>query len=160
MTSAGAQLAHDPRPERAQRSPAPPLVSTKVRAPARVGGHRERARLGALLDRGLEDSTLKGSAIVGRQTFKLEGAGRVRVGTGLSQRPLPAVARSVVATQLAISVRRAAPSLARTCSTWALTVLGATDSSAAISALVRPVAISRATWNSRAVSGCHDSASE
>jgi hypothetical protein len=33
-----------------------------------------------LLDRGLEDSTLKSSAIVGRQTFRLEGAGRARWG--------------------------------------------------------------------------------
>jgi LuxR family maltose regulon positive regulatory protein len=57
MTSPGAQPAHDPRPEREQRSPAAPLVSTKLRAPAAVGGHGERARLSALLDRGLEDST-------------------------------------------------------------------------------------------------------
>jgi hypothetical protein len=49
-------------------------------APVRVGGHRERPRLSALLDRGLEDSTLKSSAIVGRQTFRLEGAGRARWG--------------------------------------------------------------------------------
>lgn len=57
MTSPGAQPARDPRPEREQRSPAAPLVSTKVRAPATVAGHGERPRLSALLDRGLEDST-------------------------------------------------------------------------------------------------------
>ncbi len=34
-----------------------PLVSTKLRAPATGAGHRERQRLSALLDRGLEDST-------------------------------------------------------------------------------------------------------
>jgi hypothetical protein len=36
---------------------AAPLVSTKLRAPATGAGHRERQRVSALLDRGLEDST-------------------------------------------------------------------------------------------------------
>lgn len=33
-----------------------PLISTKLRAPAVGSGYRERPRIGALLDRGLEDS--------------------------------------------------------------------------------------------------------
>ena len=33
-----------------------PIVGTKVRAPASVSGYRERPRIGALLDRGLDDS--------------------------------------------------------------------------------------------------------
>ena len=46
---------------------------------------------------------------------------------------------ATVATQAAISARRLAPSLARMCSTCALTVFGETNSSPAISALVMPV---------------------
>jgi len=56
MTYPGVQAARDPRSRRGQRPPAPPLVSTKLRAPVTVGGHVERPRLSALLDRGLEDS--------------------------------------------------------------------------------------------------------
>jgi len=44
------------------------------------------------------------------------------------------------------------------CSTWAATVLGDRNRAAAISRLVRPTATSRATSNSRAVSGAHGSA--
>ena len=64
------------------------------------------------------------------------------------------------ATQVAISARRATPSLARMCSTWALAVFGAIDSSAAISALVSPSAMSRATSNSLIVNGRHASSNE
>ena len=45
------------------------------------------------------------------------------------------------------------------CSTWALAVFGAIDELVAISAFVLPAAISRATSNSRAVSGHHGSSS-
>jgi LuxR family maltose regulon positive regulatory protein len=57
MTSPGPPAARDPRSQPEERTPAAPLVSTKLRAPATGAGHRERPRLSALLDRGLEDST-------------------------------------------------------------------------------------------------------
>ncbi len=57
MNSPSAPAARDLRSQPEERSPAAPLVSTKLRAPATVASHRERPRLSALLDRGLEDST-------------------------------------------------------------------------------------------------------
>ena len=55
MNAPGAPAARDPRSQPEERSPAAPLVSTKLRAPAAVSGHGERPRLSELLDRGLED---------------------------------------------------------------------------------------------------------
>jgi LuxR family transcriptional regulator, maltose regulon positive regulatory protein len=57
MTSPSGPATDDARSRRAPQSPVLPLVSTKLRAPATVAGHRERPRLSALLDRALEDGT-------------------------------------------------------------------------------------------------------
>ena len=85
------------------------------------------------------------------------GSPQRRASAGCSVAAGVSVGRATFATHVAISARRATPSLARMCSTCALAVFGAIFSSPAISALVMPSAISRATSNSRAVNGRHGS---